>query len=223
MKNISIAIDGPVGAGKSTIAREAANRLGFIYIDTGALYRALGVYCADNGVDVHDDSATADFVVGGKVDIELKFVRNQQRVFVRNDDYTDKIRTPEASMLASRISANPEIRSYLLELQRGFASENSVVMDGRDIGTVVLPNADIKIFLTAAPEDRAKRRYDELIEKGSPAVFEDVLADLIKRDHDDSNREHAPLKQARDAIVADTTGNTFEQSVELIMGLINNG
>ena len=207
-KKISVAIDGPVGSGKSTISRKCAQRLGFIYVDTGALYRALGVHF--DGKEFCDN-----------VSVDLKFVDGEQRVFVNDIDYTDKIRTPKASMLASAISAKPEVRAFLLELQRSFARENSVIMDGRDIGTVVLPNADIKIFLTAAPEERARRRYDELVLKGTQVEFEDVLADLVERDYNDSHREHAPLKQAEDAIVADTTGNTFEESIEMIMRLIN--
>jgi len=209
MKNISVAIDGPVGAGKSTIARKCAEKLGFIYVDTGALYRALGVYCDETGESDLD-----------KINVNLRFVDSVQRVFVNDVDYTDKIRTPKASMLASAISAKPEVRAFLLELQRSFARDNCVVMDGRDIGTVVLPNADVKIFLTAKPEERARRRYDELVVKGVKTEFKDVLADLMKRDHDDSTREHAPLKQADDAIVADTTGNTFEESVEMVINII---
>lgn len=209
-RNISVAIDGPVGSGKSTISRECALRLGFIYVDTGALYRALGVY-------FHEKAK--DFDSGVKVDI--RHIDGEQSVFVNDSDYTDKIRTPQASMLASDISAKPEVRAFLLELQRSFARENSVIMDGRDIGTVVLPNADVKIFLTATPEERAKRRYDELIEKGSKVEFKDVLADLNKRDYNDSHREHAPLKQAEDAVLVDTTGNTFEQSVEAVLNVIN--
>jgi cytidylate kinase len=205
--NKSIAIDGPVGAGKSTIARECAKRLGFIYVDTGALYRALGVHF--NSGEFSSD-----------VDVSLKFVDGEQRVFVNNIDYTDKIRTPEASMLASDISAKQEVRKFLLELQRGFARTQSVVMDGRDIGTVVLPYADVKIFLTAKAEERAKRRYDELISKGIATDFEEVLSDLNKRDYNDSNREHAPLKQADDAVVVDTTGNTFSESVEMVLRAI---
>jgi cytidylate kinase len=210
MKNISVAIDGPVGAGKSTISREVARRLGFIYVDTGALYRALGVHF---GADEFD---------GSKVTVNLKFMDGVQRVFVNDIDFTDKIRTPQASMLASAISARPEVREFLLELQRDFAKTQSVVMDGRDIGTVVLPNADVKIYLTAAPEERARRRYDELVEKGGNyPTFEEVLADLNTRDYNDSHREHAPLKQADDAILVDTTGNTFEESVEKIIKVIS--
>jgi len=208
MKHVSIAIDGPVGAGKSSISREVAKRLGFIYVDTGALYRTLGVYCKDSS-DLPK--------------VEIRFIDGFQHVFANGVDYTDKIRTPEASMLASDISAKPEIREYLLELQRDFARTNSVVMDGRDIGTVVLPNATLKIFLTAAPEERASRRHEELVRKDAATApsFEDVLADLKQRDHNDSTRAHAPLKQADDAIVVDTTGNTFEKSVEVMLETIN--
>jgi cytidylate kinase len=209
MRKTVVAIDGPVGAGKSTISRAAAERLGFIYVDTGALYRALGVFF--NGKEF-DNSAKAS----------LKFIDGAQRVFVNDIDYTDKIRTPEASMLASAISAKPEVREFLLELQRSFAREQSVVMDGRDIGTVVLPDADVKIFLTADAEERAKRRYDELVRKGGAVPpYEEVLADLNERDFNDSNREHAPLKQADDAILVNTTGYNFEESVEMVLRVIN--
>jgi len=207
---VRVAIDGPVGAGKSTIAREAANRLGFIYIDTGALYRAIGVFCGDNDVE----SILPD------IKIELRFIGGSQRVFVNGIDYTGKIRTPEASMRASRVSANKKVREFLLDLQRSFAENNSVIMDGRDIGTVVLPDAEVKIFLTASPEERAGRRYDELVQKGENVDYDSVLADLIRRDHNDSHREHAPLKQADDAVLLDTTGNTFEKSVNEILGII---
>ncbi|MCL2754165.1 MAG: (d)CMP kinase [Oscillospiraceae bacterium] len=212
MKHISIAIDGPVGAGKSSISREVAKGLGFIYVDTGALYRTLGVYSK-----LHSLSPSCELPK-----ITIKFIDGLQHVFANGVDYTDKIRTPEASMLASDISAKPEIREYLLELQREFARTASVVMDGRDIGTVVLPNATLKIFLTASPEERACRRHEELLRKDSAAApsYESVLEDLKLRDHNDSTRTHAPLKQADDAVVVDTTGNTFEQSVEVMLKTI---
>lgn len=208
-KNTVVAIDGPVGSGKSTISRKAAEKLGFIYVDTGALYRALGVFFEEKRIDFNTN-----------VKVDIRFIDKEQRVFVDDTDYTDKIRTPKASMLASAVSAKPEVREFLLELQRSFAKNNSVIMDGRDIGTVVLPDADIKIFLTADAKERAKRRYDELILKGTSVEFDDVLKDLEKRDYDDSHREHAPLKKADDAIVADTTGNTFNESVALVLKII---
>lgn len=188
-KHIAAAIDGPVGAGKSSIAREAAKKLGFIYVDTGALYRAVGLYCHRCGTNMKDPADIAS-------------------------------RLPEISMAASAVSAVPEVRAALLGIQRGIATENNVIMDGRDIGTVVLPSAQVKIFLTAAPEIRAKRRYDELCAKGVQTTFEEVLADLNKRDYDDSHRAAAPLKQADDAVLADTSGLDFEQSCELICSLI---
>ncbi len=210
----AVAIDGPAGAGKSTIARKVAGKMGYIYVDTGALYRAIGFYVRSKGVDVTDETAIMGLLVG--TSIELRFVDTEQRVFLNGQDITGKIRTEAVSMAASSVSALPSVRSFLLELQRGIAHENNVVMDGRDIGTVVLPEADVKIFLTASPEERAKRRYEELINKGVSADYDAVLADLVKRDYDDSHREIAPLKPADSAIMVDTTGNTLEKSVELI-------
>ena len=214
MKHISVAIDGPVGAGKSTVARECARRLGFIYCDTGALYRAVGLYCVENGADLDNPREIAGALGGIKAEIRL--VDGTQHVYLNGRDVSEKIRLPEISMAASAVSAVAEVRAALLGLQREIAENNDVIMDGRDIGTVVLPNADVKIFLTASPEERAKRRYDELVKKGSTATFEEVLSDLNKRDYNDSHRANAPLKQADDAILADTTGMSFEESVELV-------
>lgn len=208
----AVAIDGPAGAGKSTISRKVAEGLGFIYVDTGALYRAIGYYVLSKGADVSDETAVMGLLAG--IEISLRFVDTEQRVFLGGRDITGKIRTEAVSMAASAVSALPAVRAYLLELQRSLARENNVVMDGRDIGTVVLPDADVKIFLTASPEERARRRYEELVSKGVSADYEAVLSDLKKRDYDDSHRSIAPLKAADDAVIVDTTGNTLQQSIE---------
>ena len=219
MNIINVAIDGPAGAGKSTISRAAAKELGFIYIDTGALYRTVGLNALRKGADVNDrESVVATLTDDLKV--ELRFIDGEQRMFLNDEDVSDKIRTPEVSSAASITSAVPEVRKYLFDLQKNLAKNNNCIMDGRDIGTVVLPDAKVKIFLTATPEARAQRRYDELIEKGMDVKYEDVLADMIKRDYDDSHRAIAPLKQADDAILADTSGNTLEESIALIIKII---
>lgn len=219
MKFISVAIDGPVGAGKSTAARECAKRLGFVYCDTGALYRAVGLYCVRNGFDPKNPSEVAD--CPDKIKVEISLVDGVQHVFLNGEDVSEDIRLPEISMAASAVSAVPEVRKALLGIQREIAEKNNVVMDGRDIGTVVLPNADVKIFLTAKPEIRAKRRYDELVKKGVETTFDEVLNDLNERDYNDSHRAEAPLKQAEDAVLADTSELDFEQSVELICRIVN--
>lgn len=219
MKNVSVAIDGPVGAGKSTIARAAAHRLGFIYCDTGALYRAIGLYCVRKGVDL---SKSADVAAQlPEISLDISMTDGVQRVFLNEEDVSEKIRLPEISMAASAVSAVPEVREALLELQRSMANSCSVIMDGRDIGTVILPNADVKIFLTAKPEIRAKRRYDELAKKGVKTTFEEVLEDLKKRDYNDSHRAAAPLRQAEDAVLADTSDLDFDRSVDLVCGIID--
>ena len=219
MSIINVAIDGPAGAGKSTISRAAAKELGFIYIDTGALYRTVGLNALRKGADVNDrESVIATLTDDLKV--ELRFIDGEQRMFLNDEDVSDKIRTPEVSSAASVTSAVPEVRKYLFDLQKNLAKNNNCIMDGRDIGTVVLPDAKVKIFLTATPEARAQRRYDELIEKGMDVKYEDVLADMIKRDYDDSHRAIAPLKQADDAILAETSGNTLEESIALIIKII---
>ena len=218
MKNIAIAIDGPSGAGKSTIAKKLAASLGFVYVDTGALYRAIGYASLQNHVDISSIEQVKAFL--DTIEVTLKYVNNAQRVLVNNEDVSDYIRTPEVSMAASNVSAIPEVRQFLFHTQQAIAEENNVIMDGRDIGTVVLPNAQVKIFLTASAEDRAKRRFDELIEKGMDVKYEDILEDMKKRDFNDSNRDVAPLKPADDAVLIDTSGNTLEESVELLTNTV---
>lgn len=215
---ISVAIDGPSGAGKSSIARNIAARLGYIYVDTGALYRALGLKLSKSGVSVSDTEVILEILKNTTV--EIAFRGTEQRVILDGADVSDIIRTPEVSKAASDYSAVPAVRSHLLDLQRDMARKNNVIMDGRDIGTVVLPDADIKIFLHASAEDRAERRYKELIEKGQDVNYETVLEDMKKRDYNDTHRSTAPLKKADDATEFDTTGNTFEQSVELLYNFI---
>ena len=215
---ISIAIDGPGGAGKSTIAKALAKKLGFIYVDTGALYRAIGLYMINNGVDLKNAAAVTEKL--DEVKVELKYVNGEQRVLLCGDDVSEDIRKPEVSMAASDVSAIPTVRDFLLGLQRKMASENNVIMDGRDIGTVVLPNAQIKLFLTASAEERAMRRYKELIEKGKKVEYETVYKELCERDYQDSHREVAPLKPADDSTIIDTTGNDLEKSVQVLMDFI---
>ena len=212
---INVAIDGPAGAGKSTISRRAAASLGVIYIDTGALYRTVGLHALRLGADTKDAAAVAATLTD-ELHVELRFVGGEQRMFLNGEDVSDAIRTPEASLAASAVSAVPAVRAYLFDLQKQLAHENDCIMDGRDIGTVVLPDAQVKIFLTASPEARAQRRYEELIGKGMDVQYEDVLADMKQRDYNDSHRAIAPLKPAQDAILLDTSGNTLEQSVELV-------
>lgn len=215
---ISISIDGPGGAGKSTIAKALAKKLGFIYVDTGALYRAIGLYMINNGVDLKNAAAVTEKL--DEVKVELKYVNGEQRVLLCGDDVSEDIRKPEVSMAASDVSAIPAVRDFLLGLQRKMASENNVIMDGRDIGTVVLPNAQIKLFLTASAEERAMRRYKELIEKGKKVEYETVYKELCERDYQDSHREVAPLKPADDSTIIDTTGNDLEKSVQVLMDFI---
>ena len=212
---INVAIDGPAGAGKSTVARAAAQKLGYIYVDTGALYRAVGVYCLRNSIVTTDVDGVGAILKD--ITVELKFIDGVQHVFLNGDDVSTEIRLPEASMAASNVSAIPSVRAFLFDLQRDIAAKNNCLMDGRDIGTVVLPNAQVKIFLTADPEERAMRRYKELIEKGSKVTFEEVLEDLKVRDYNDSHREIAPLKPAEDSVIVNTTGMTLEESINTIV------
>ena len=217
---IAIAIDGPAGAGKSTIAKTVSKQLSYIYVDTGALYRSIALSILNSNVDIKDISAVKSLLENTKV--EIKFVNDQQRVFLNGEDVSDKIRTTQVSMMASASSAIPEVRAFLLELQRSIARENNVIMDGRDIGTVVLPKAQVKIFLTASAECRAKRRYNDYILVGNTSEsYEKILADIKERDYNDSNRAIAPLKPAEDSIVIDTSNDTLEVSVQRIIDTVN--
>lgn len=218
---VSVAMDGPVGAGKSTIARECAKRLGFIYVDTGALYRTVGLYCKRGGVDISlANRAEVDRYINSGLRLKIQLVDGVQHVLMNGEDVSEAIRMPEISMAASAVSAIPEVRAFLLETQRGLARENNVIMDGRDIGTVILPNAQVKIYITASAEIRAKRRFDELSAKGVRVTFEEVLDDLNTRDWNDMHREVAPLMQAADAVLLDTSGYDFEQSVEAVLAIV---
>lgn len=216
---INVAIDGPAGAGKSTMAKAAAKELGFIYIDTGALYRTVGLNALRNGADI-ENPESIEKTLTENLSAELRFIDGEQRMFLNGEDVSLKIRTPEASMAASKVSAVPAVREYLFDLQKKLANENNCIMDGRDIGTVVLPDAKVKIFLTASPEARAKRRYKELVEKGMDVKYEDVLSEMKERDYNDSHRAIAPLKPASDAIFLDTSDIGLEDSVELIIKTI---
>ncbi len=219
MSFYSIAIDGPSGAGKSTLAKKIASVLNFLYVDTGAIYRTVGLYAKRNNVEPTDAPAVTSLL--DSIQIEMNYGEDGlQHMYLNGEDVTGDIRQHEISAYASAVSAIPEVRAFLLDMQRNFARTNNVVMDGRDIGTVVLPDAQIKIFLTANPEDRARRRYDELIQRGQQAEYENVLKDLIQRDYNDSHRASAPLRQAEDALLLDTTGNTLEQSEELLLNTV---
>lgn len=218
MANYSIAIDGPGGAGKSTIAKIIAKKLGIIYIDTGAMYRAVGLFAVRRGIDTLDSDALSKVL--DEIEIDIENTGGEMHIFLCGEDVSDKIRTPEISMAASNVARSVPVRLKLVELQRKLAEKTSVIMDGRDIGSYVLPNADAKIYLTADVEDRAKRRYDELILKGEKVEFDDVLEDMKKRDFNDSNREFAPLCKAEDAVLVNTTGLELEDSVEKLFEII---
>ena len=217
-KMISVAIDGPAGAGKSTIARAVAARLGFIYVDTGALYRAVGLYGLRKGADT--TSAEQMLPLLDEIKVELAYVEGEQRVLLNGEDVSQAIRVNEASMAASNVSAIQGVRDFLFDLQKDMARRHNVVMDGRDIGTVVLPEAQVKIFLTATPEERATRRYNELLAKGQQVDFDRLLAEVKQRDYNDSHRAAAPLKQAEDAVLVDTTGLTKDESIQKIFDLV---
>ena len=219
MKLKSIAIDGPAGAGKSTLARQLAGKLGFIYVDTGAIYRTVALAVLRAGADPADAGQVADLLKG--LDIRMDYGPDgEQRMFLGGEDVSRAIREHQVSGLASRVSAIPAVRDFLLDFQRRQAREHNVVMDGRDIGTVVLPQADVKIFLTAAPEARAQRRLLELRQRGQQADYDTVLRDIIQRDEQDANRPIAPLRRAEDAALLDTTRLNLEQSLEALVRLV---
>ncbi len=222
MSTFKIAIDGPAGAGKSTIAKLAAKKMKFVYIDTGALYRAVGLAAVRAGID-HDKDIKGVVKLLPSVNVDIAHSEKGQSVFLNGEDVSEEIRLPEMSVAASNVSRIGAVRTKLLDLQRSIAEKNDVIMDGRDIGTVVLPDAQLKIFLTASVDERAMRRYRELQEKGVECTFDEVKADMEYRDKNDSQREIAPLKPAEDSILVDTTGNSLEESVEIILDLIRKG
>lgn len=215
----SIAIDGPSGAGKSTLAKMLATKLGYLYVDTGAIYRTVGLYVFRKGVEPTNGSSVTALL--GEISVDLKHGDDGlQHMYLNGEDVTGEIRRHEISHYASVVSAIPEVRAFLLEMQRDFATRYNIIMDGRDIGTVVLPAADVKIFLTASSEARAKRRYAELLERGQNCEYETILADIEERDRNDSTRAAAPLKQADDAVAVDTTGYTLEESFQVLFKVV---
>ena len=221
MKHINVAIDGPGGAGKSTISKAVAQRLGIIYVDTGALYRTVGYFARENGLSV-EQVKVSELITPllDKINIGIEYIDGTQHVILNGEDLGDKIRQPDISMYASAVSSVPNVRAFLIDAQKELARKNSVIMDGRDIGTVSLPDADVKIFLTASNEARAMRRYNELVAKGQSVKYEDVLGEMNERDHADSTRSAAPLKAADDAIYFDNSDYDFDGSVEYILKLI---
>lgn len=216
---LNCALDGPSGAGKSTIAKTLAKRLGYVYVDTGAMYRAIGLYAVQHGADTSKKEDVVPLL--SDISVELKYIEDSQRVILNGEDVSDEIRTPEISMAASNVSAIPEVRAFLLDLQRDIASKNNIIMDGRDIGTVILPNADVKVFMTASAEERARRRFEELTAKGQDVVYDDILRDINQRDYNDSHRATAPLKKADDAVEIDTTNMSIDEVVDKIEELID--
>lgn len=215
---ISVAIDGPSGAGKSTLAKRLAKELGYLYVDTGAMYRAIGLYALRQGVDPRDEAAVTALLP--RIQIELRYVDGAQRVLLCGEDVSEAIRAEKVGMATSAVSAHPPVRAFLLELQQGMARTHDILMDGRDIGTVILPNATVKIFLTASAEARADRRFKELLEKGVDTDYQTVLEDIRRRDYQDSHRATAPLRQAEDAVLLDTSELDLEQSFQAMKKLI---
>lgn len=221
MNYISVAIDGPAGAGKSSVSKAAAKSLGFIYIDTGAMYRAVALFAIENGIDIKNDASSLICRLD-EIKIDIKYTEEGQRIYLLGQDVSERIRKEDVSVGASDVAVIPEVRQKLVSLQREMAESANVIMDGRDICSHVLPNAQVKVFLTASPSSRAKRRYDELREKGVDCDYEQIKADMEYRDKNDSERAAAPLRKADDAVLVDTTELDFEQSVEKIKELIQN-
>ena len=217
-KIYAVAVDGPSGAGKSTLAKAIAKEMNIIYVDTGAMYRCIGLYMYRSGIGSKDASNVIAALP--QVHIEMRYEDGLQHMLLNGQDVTEEIRLPEMSMYASDVSAIPEVRSFLLETQRAFARENSVIMDGRDIGTVVLPDAQVKIFLYADVEIRARRRFLELEQRGTPVPYEEVLKDMEQRDYNDTHREMAPLQPAADSIMIDTSRLSFRESLELLLDVV---
>ena len=215
---ISVAIDGPSGAGKSTLAKRLAKELGYLYVDTGAMYRAIGLFALRQGVDPKDEAAVTALLP--RIQIELRYVDGAQRVLLCGEDVSEAIRAENVGMATSAVSAHPPVRAFLLELQRGMARTHDILMDGRDIGTVILPGATVKIFLTASAEARADRRFKELQDKGVDTDYETVLEDIRRRDYQDSHRATAPLRQAEDAVLVDTSEMDLEESFQALKSLI---
>lgn len=217
--NYSIAVDGPAGAGKSTIAKRIAKETAFIYVDTGAMYRAMAVYFLDNGIDAADESAVN--AACGKVSVVIGYDNGVQQVFLNGENVTARLRSEEVGTMASKISVYPKVRKKLVELQRELAEKSSVIMDGRDIGTCVLPDANLKIFLTASVEARAKRRFEELREKGETPDYGEIAADIKERDNRDMNREVSPLRPAEDAVLVDSSYMGIEDVVKTVLDLFD--
>ena len=215
---ISVAIDGPSGAGKSSLAKRLAKDLGYVYVDTGAMYRSIGLYAVRAGVDPKDEAAVTALLP--QIKLAIRLVDGAQHIYLNGEDVSDAIRAENIGMAASAVSAHPPVRAFLLDTQRGLAADQNILMDGRDIGTVVLPNATVKIFLTASPEARATRRWKEYQAKGMPNTYEEVLADVKQRDYQDTHRAAAPLKQAEDAVLLDTSELNFEQSLDAMKQII---
>lgn len=218
MGYISVAIDGPSGAGKSTVARAAAAKLGYVYVDTGAMYRAIGLAVCRRGISGDDIAGIVATLP--TVELAIRYQNGEQHILLCGEDVSDAIRTPEIAKYASQVSAVPEVRAFLLETQRNMAKNGNILMDGRDIGTVILPDAPVKIFLTASAQSRAERRYKELIEKGQQVTMDGILHDINERDRQDMTRAVAPLKQADDAVLLDTSSLTLEESIAAVLRII---